>query len=147
MLGSDVPCVPKVCAYITRNDRELLAFEADGHDGLQIPKGTIESGESPLEALRREVEEESGLTELQSIRRVANDVWVRRLSPPKLYHRHFFHASVDDDRDAWTHVVTGEGEERGMEFEYSWLELPSSRDFVLALDDYLHLLEPTSPRL
>ncbi|WP_049892601.1 NUDIX hydrolase [Natronococcus jeotgali] len=146
MVGTEVPCVPKVCAYITRNGRELLTFEADGHDGLQVPKGTIEPGESPREALRREVAEESGLTELGSITRLAEDVWVRRLSPPKLYRRHFFRVSVEEDRDAWTHVVTGEGEERGMEFEYAWRELPASREFALSLDDYVDRLESTVPR-
>ncbi|WP_293026728.1 NUDIX domain-containing protein [Natronococcus sp.] len=146
MVGTEVPCVPKVCAYITRNGRELLTFEANGHDGLQVPKGTIEPGESPLEALHREVAEESGLTELESTRRLAEDVWVRRLSPPKLYRRHFFHVSVEEDRDRWTHVVTGDGEERGMEFEYAWRELPPARDFALSLDDYVDRLEPVALR-
>lgn len=49
--------------------------------------------------------------------------------------------TVEDHRDGWTHVVTGEGEERGSTFEYFWLDLPSRREFALALDDYLHLLE------
>jgi putative (di)nucleoside polyphosphate hydrolase len=142
MLDADVPCIPKVCAYITRNDRELLTFESDRYDGLQIPKGTIEPGETPPEALGREVEEESGLTGLQSVRRLTTDVWVRRLSPPKLYQRHFFHATVDDNRDEWTHIVTGEGEERGKAFEYTWRELPADHEFALGLDDHLHLVEP-----
>ncbi|WP_306058365.1 NUDIX hydrolase [Natronococcus wangiae] len=147
MVGSEVTSVPKVCAYITRNGCELLVFEGPDRGGLQIPKGTIESDESVREALRREVEEESGLTALRSIQHLASDVWMRRRSPPKLYERHFFHASVDVDRDEWTHVVTGEGEERGVEFEYFWHELPSTRDFALALDDYVHLVERSLPRL
>jgi putative (di)nucleoside polyphosphate hydrolase len=146
MFGSPIPCVPKVCAYITRDDRELLTFEGDGHDGLQIPKGTVDPGESLREALHREVEEESGLTALQSVRHVRSDVWVRRLSPPKLYQRHFFHARVDDDRDEWTHIVTGEGEERGKPFEYAWQQLPADREFALALDDYVDLIDPIPVR-
>lgn len=141
MVGAATTYVPKVCAYITRNERELLVFKGPNHNGLQIPKGTIESGESKLEALRREIKEESGLTALRPIRHVASDIWIRRVSPPRFYRRHFFHTSVDDAPDEWTHVVTGDGEERGSEFSYFWHELPSNRTFALALDDYVHLVE------
>ncbi|MFC4542076.1 NUDIX domain-containing protein [Halosolutus amylolyticus] len=138
---SDVTYVDKVCAYITRGRDELLVFDGPGHDDLQVPKGTIETDEVPRAALEREVEEESGLSTLRSIRHVTSDVWTRRHRPPKRYNRHFFHATVDDDRDGWTHLVTGDGEERGSTFEYSWIDLRSSREFALALDDYLHLVE------
>lgn len=146
MAGFEPTHVPKVCAYITRNERELLVFEGPENEGLQVPKGTIESGESTKEALRREVEEESGLTALRAIRHVASDVWIRRVSPPRFYRRHFFHASVDDVPDEWTHVVTGEGAERGLEFEFSWQELPPSHEFAMALDDYVHLVERSLSR-
>lgn len=141
MIGGSATYVPKVCAYITRGERELLVFDGPNHDGLQIPKGTIEPGESRTKALRREVREESGLVALQAVRHVASDIWPRRYSPPKFYKRHFFHASIDDARDEWTHVVTGDGEEQGTEFEYFWHELPASSEFALALDDYVHLVQ------
>ncbi|WP_158058242.1 NUDIX hydrolase [Halorussus halophilus] len=145
----DVTYVQKACAYITRNDpesatgRELLVFEGPGHEGLQIPKGTIESGEQPHTAVLREITEESGLA-VGETQYLTTDVWTRRHSPPKRYVRHFFHANVDESRDHWTHTVTGEGEEVGMDFEYSWVELPASGDFALALDDYVHLLGQSS---
>jgi 8-oxo-dGTP pyrophosphatase MutT (NUDIX family) len=127
--------VPKACVYVTRGGgSQLLVFEADGHEDLQVPKGTIEPGESPWTAARREVAEESGLR-LQTLRRVASDVWPRRRG--RLYLRQFFHADVDEPRDAWTHVVTGDGAERGERFHYSWVDLPTSRRFALSLDDYL----------
>lgn len=71
---ADVTYVNKVCAYITRGRGELLVFEGPGNDGLQVPKGTIETGEAPHAALQREVEEESGLSTLRSIRHVTIDV-------------------------------------------------------------------------
>jgi len=148
--ADDVTYVPKACAYITRNGerdtdgnrvgdgRELLVFEGPGHEGLQIPKGTIESGETPREAVFREVAEESGLGALADPRHLATDVWTRRRA--RRYVRHFFHATVHDPRDRWTHTVTGEGEETGAEYEFSWVELPSAREFALALDDYVELI-------
>ncbi|WP_132058616.1 NUDIX hydrolase [Halorussus amylolyticus] len=133
-----VTYVQKACAYITRGDSELLVFEGPGHENLQIPKGTIESGETPREAVFREIVEETGLGALDGTRHVATDVWRRR--PARRYVRHFFHATVHEPRDEWTHTVTGEGEESGAEFELSWVELPTGSEFALSLDDYVHLV-------
>jgi len=138
--------VPKVCAYITRGDGKLLVFEGPGHDGLQIPKGTVEPGEDPREALFREVLEESGLGALNSTRHVATDVWTRRLSPHKRYVRHFYHATVYEPRDNWTHEVTGEGEEAGETFHFRWVdpERVDDREFALELDDYVQAVAETT---
>lgn len=130
----------KVCAYVTRNDSELLVFEGPGHDGPQVPKGTVE-GDEPLErALRREVREESGLRPRAPLTPLASDVWMRRHHPPRYYVRHFYHVAVDEPRDAWTHTVTGTGEEAGCEFAYSWVPIDAATDFALDLDDYVPLL-------
>lgn len=145
MTGNEGEYVQKACAYITNATGELLVFEGPGHDGLQIPKGTVEADESAREAVFREVAEESGLGSLGMTRQVASDVWTRRRSPPKYYVRHFFHATVHEPRDRWTHTVTGEGEEAGVEFEFSWVEPPTEREFALDLDDYVHLLGEPRP--
>jgi len=140
VLAHNVTYVGKVCAYITRDDGEVLVFEGPGHDDVQVPKGTIESGETPRDALYREVIEESGLATFEGVDHLVTDVWTRRESPPKRYVRHFYHVPVHEPRDEWTHVVTGTGEERGAEFEFSWLDLPTDAPFALDLDDYLHAL-------
>jgi|GEM_PF-1227309 8-oxo-dGTP pyrophosphatase MutT (NUDIX family) len=132
--------VRKVCAYLTRNDRELLVFDGPGHDDLQIPKGTIEGQEPPREALRREVREESGLQPDADPTHLASDIWTRRHHPPRRYLRHFYHLPVDEPRDNWTHVVDGDGAERGLEFEFTWLPIRDARGLALDLDDYVPLL-------
>jgi 8-oxo-dGTP pyrophosphatase MutT (NUDIX family) len=137
--------VRKACAYITRNDRsELLVFRGPGHDGLQVPKGTVEPGESPTAAVKREIAEESGL-DVDSVRPIVADVWTRRTAPLKKYVRHFFHVDVDEPRDEWAHVVTGDGPERGRTFRFFWVDLPPDGAFALSLDDYLRDLEPPTP--
>lgn len=138
--------VPKACAYITREGDELLVFEGPGHDGLQIPKGTVEPDEHPREAAHREIAEESGIESPADLRHLETDLWQRRASPPRYYLRHFFHVSVAEPRDRWTHTVTGEGGERGLEYEFSWVDLPSAEEFALALDDYVHRLDAESAR-
>ncbi|GGN14739.1 NUDIX hydrolase [Halarchaeum nitratireducens] len=144
MSDTDVTYVGKACAYVTRGGSELLVFEGPGHDGLQIPKGTVEPGEETREALYREVIEESGVSTFHGVHHLSTDVWVRR--DARRYVRHFYHAPVHEPRDAWTHVVTGDGEEVGAEFDFSWIDLSTAADatFALDLDDYLHALAPAS---
>lgn len=141
----NVTYVHKACAYITRKTGELLVFEGPGHEGLQIPKGTLETGESPREGLFREVREETGLENLHGARHVTTDVWTRRRSPPKRYVRHFFHATVHEPRDEWTHTVADGGEEHGSEFEFEWVDPTTRREFALDLDDYAQLFSTESP--
>ncbi|RQH03296.1 NUDIX hydrolase [Natrarchaeobius oligotrophus] len=136
----DVTYVRKACAYVTRGTGELLVFEGPGHDGLQIPKGTLEPGESPREGLFREVCEESGLATLSATRHLSTDVWTRRRRPPKRYVRNFFHSRVHEPRDRWIHTVTDGGDEDGSEFELFWIDPSTPREFALDLDDYVHLL-------
>ncbi|MEF8818226.1 MAG: NUDIX domain-containing protein [Haloferacaceae archaeon] len=138
MSGHGVTHVKKACAYITRDDAELLVFEGPEHDGLQIPKGTVEPGERPREAVYREAIEESGLAAFEAPRHLTTDVWTRRAG--RRYVRSFYHARVHEPRDAWTHTVTGAGEERGTEYEFFWVDLPASEPFALDLDDHLGLL-------
>jgi len=141
---NNVTYVQKACAYITRQTGELLVFDGPEHDGLQIPKGTLESDESPREALFREVIEESGLGTLSSTSHLTTDVWTRRESPPKCYVRHFFHSTVHEPRDQWTHTVTDGGGEHGSEFNLHWVDPSTAQTFALDLDDYVHLLPNVS---
>ena len=128
MERSNVLYVEKACAYITRNGSELLTFEGPGHNGLQIPKGTVEPGELLPE------------TAVEGAHHLVTDVWQRRLSPPKRYVRNFYHVPIHEPRDEWTHVVTGTGEEVGAEFSFSWVDLGTDERFALDLDDYVHAL-------
>lgn len=143
MHGSHATYVQKACAYVTRESGELLVFEGPDHEGLQVPKGTVESGESPRAAVFREIAEESGLGTVGPVRALTSDVWCRRPSPPRWYVRHFFHARVHGAPDRWTHTVADGGAEDGNEFAFSWVDPTADRDreFCFDLDDYLFLLE------
>lgn len=121
-------------------------FEGPEHDGLQIPKGTVEPGEGPREAIYREAVEESGLAAFEEPQHLVTDVWTRRRSPPKRYVRLFYHAPVHEPRDGWVHTVTGEGEEVGADYRFSWVDLSTDARFALGLDDYLHLLSERGER-
>lgn len=62
-----LPVRPGVGAVILRRDAaggEWLAVVREADGSLTLPKGGIEPGEDALTALRREVHEETGITEL-----------------------------------------------------------------------------------
>ena len=107
--------------------------------GCRSRRGRSNRTNPPLEALFREVLEESGIGTVGDVRHLASDVWTRR--PGRKYVRYFYQTSVYEPRDRWTHTVTGTGEDRGVEYKFSWIELPTDREFALALDEYLPLLE------
>ena len=114
----------KVLAYITRERdgcRELLVFTHRDYPeaGVQVPAGTVEPGEAIEAALFREIREESGLTNLQLARKLAEH---RETEWGQI--RHVFHLIAPNGTpDRWTHIVHGQGEDAGMAFEYRLVDL------------------------
>lgn len=128
----------KAYAYVTRSDGDasLLVFEhRDAAAGVQVPKGTVEAGEEPCDAVVRELYEESGLEAVETVRRLATDTWDHH-SKPKAYRRHFFHVEVDDAPEAWEHTVTGGGEDHGVVYSYFWAD-PAEVSLTRDMGDYL----------
>jgi 8-oxo-dGTP pyrophosphatase MutT (NUDIX family) len=84
--------VPKAVGYVLHR-RRLVVFTHDhvSRDitGVQVPAGTIEPGESPADAVVREVHEETGLTAriVSSLGVERYDVWP---SKPEVHERHFY---------------------------------------------------------
>ena len=61
-IGHDLLLLPSVAAVIRNSDGRLLLQEKASGEGWSLPAGAIEPGESPAQAVRREVLEETGLT-------------------------------------------------------------------------------------
>jgi 8-oxo-dGTP pyrophosphatase MutT (NUDIX family) len=59
-IGSDLLLVPSVAAVIRDAEGRLLLQEKSSGEGWSLPAGAIDPGESPEQALRREVLEETG---------------------------------------------------------------------------------------
>jgi 8-oxo-dGTP pyrophosphatase MutT (NUDIX family) len=60
-IGHDLLLMPAVAAVIHDGQGRLLLQERSSNEGWSLPAGAIEPGESPEQALRREVLEETGL--------------------------------------------------------------------------------------
>lgn len=122
--------VEKVIATITKGDR-LLVFSHPHHPeaGIQVPAGTVESGESPDEAVLREAREETGLDGL--LLRSALGVREYDLTAMSVARRqrfHFYHLTVASDAPCrWRHFEEhpSDGSATPIEFELFWVQFAS----------------------
>ncbi|MEK5037058.1 NUDIX hydrolase [Sporosarcina sp. FSL K6-3457] len=118
----------KVLAYITQGEeaqRKLLVFEHKEHPdaGLQVPGGTIETNELLIDALYREIEEETGIP--RDHLELKGKVNKTNYFPPNkdiFYERNIFHlAYMGEKTSEWEHCVAGGGEDDGMIFCHRWV--------------------------
>lgn len=129
----------KAYAYVV-SDGQLLVFDHPNPDaGVQVPKGGVEPGESPRDAVVRELREESGLTDIAVESLIAEDEWPHP-EKPKAYRRYFYRVTPTNGTPAaWTHEVTGSGEDEGMEYAYFWTD-PAEVSLTADMDDYVDRL-------
>lgn len=120
----------KVIAYITKGEgkhRKLLVYENanDSETGYQVPGGTIERNELLLDALYREIEEESGIVRDDLV--LEGKVKSSKFFPEDknvIYERTIFHFSyTGQEKNTWEYRVEGEGKDAGQVFSYRWIPL------------------------
>lgn len=134
--------VRKAYAYILRERQgqvEVLTFMHRDYPeaGVQVPKGGIEPGESPVEAATRETLEEVGVRGGQLLGEVARDVWTDPEGNAQERHIFAFRAP-SDVADTWEHMVCSAGEDDGMVFVCAWLPIVDApRALVPGHADYL----------
>jgi len=126
-----LPAVEKVGAFIIRRNREelyelLLFHHADMPEvPLQIPGGSIDSGpETAVEAVHREVREESGLADLEVIRKVGVSDWFWPEGEFWVKRHLFLLEAPRETPDTWIHSVGGCGSDARLRFAYHWLRPP-----------------------
>jgi 8-oxo-dGTP diphosphatase len=141
--------IRKAIAYITRHGStgtpELLVFEHRDYPeaGTQVPAGTVKEGESPEEAVMREVEEETGLEECRLVKKLMVYDW---LNPEtgQINERHLFHvAAPHDTAEKWTWVETDGGrvpELEGYVFHFRWVRLDKPIELAGDQGDYLGVI-------
>ena len=107
---------------------ELLVF-AHPLAGVQIPKGTVECGETLEQAALRELQEESGLVLEAAPRQIGT--WRRHVSlkqtkdgQPESHDWSVFVLEAPGGLpDRWRHAAKGSPEEEGLVFAYHWLRI------------------------
>jgi 8-oxo-dGTP pyrophosphatase MutT (NUDIX family) len=83
-IGNDLLLIPSVAAVITDGEGRILLQEKASGEAWSLPAGAIEPGESPDEAIIREVLEETGLNvSVEKILGVYGGIGFRYLYPNK----------------------------------------------------------------
>lgn len=117
--------------YVTRGEMLLVFHHRDfplQEVGVQVPSGTVESGESPEQAAVREVREEAGLVNLRLIRYLGAAEYDVRPGRHEVHERHFFHFTGPDDiPDEWLWFEEHDGVAAPTAFLFSWLPLTKAR--------------------
>ncbi|PLC06986.1 NUDIX hydrolase [Variovorax sp. RO1] len=136
--AAPVATIPKACACLVDARGRLLVFRHPEDGNMQLPKGTIEPGESPEAAVRRELLEESGLVfagRLESLgtleRECEAGVEGNTHRHPQRWHI-FLMRDPRDLPETFEHMATGSPEEEGLVFSFYWLEADADiEDFAL----------------
>jgi len=133
--------IEKAFGYITRTHEDqlqVLVFEQNSVGaGIQVPKGTVEEGETPLDAVKREMLEETGLTTLVVQALIAQDYFNHPSGV--LQKRYFYHLTSDETRDAWQHHPTGLNE-GDLIFSFYWISAEQDALIAKGHGDYLYRL-------
>ncbi|MDA7415072.1 NUDIX domain-containing protein [Xenophilus arseniciresistens] len=127
--------IGKACACLVDARGRLLVFDHPGDGGLQLPKGTIEPGETPEEAARRELLEESGLAfdgPLQDLGTLLRDCAAgeesNRHAHAQLWHLFLMRWQGDALPEHFAHTAHGSPEEDGLVFAFRWLAAGDALD-------------------
>lgn len=120
----------KVLGYITKGEgpnREILVFQHKNNSkaGFQVPGGTIESHELIIDALYREIEEETGIKRCDlELRGKVDKTNFYPENRDRIDQRTIFHlAYIGEDRKEWEYCVKGNGKDARLTFCHRFIPL------------------------
>lgn len=123
----------KVLSYILRtknSSTEVLVFDHRDYPeaGTQVIGGTVDPGEDLVEALLREILEESGLVFSSSdIKTRLGETTYQRRDIPEINFRHYYLIYSIDLPDTWAHTVHSNGADNGLVFDFFWLPIEKAK--------------------
>jgi 8-oxo-dGTP pyrophosphatase MutT (NUDIX family) len=117
----------RIVAYITWENR-LLVFEHTEFPeaGIQVPAGRPEADKTLEEAVMREAQEETGLTDLRMVSRLGSRLFEFTEVAGDIENRHFFHLEyLGDAPEQWLHheEQPSDGSPSPIEFRFFWVDL------------------------
>ena len=135
----------KVVLYATWRGRLLVFREPDFPEyGIQVPGGTMESGETPEQAARREFAEETGLVAPACLTLLGERTYgyAPPGGPERLHRRWFFHLPLEGDfAETWEQMeMTPDAGGPPIRFALFWLKLPLGEALFGELDALLDIL-------
>ncbi|MGJ7492199.1 NUDIX domain-containing protein [Variovorax sp. ZT4R33] len=119
--------VHKACACLVDSRGRLLVFDHPEDGGMQLPKGTVEPGETPEAAVRRELLEESGIAYDGPLQPLGTMDRECEAGVEGNVHRHaqlwhvFLMRTDGALPETFEHIASGSPEEDGLVFRFRWL--------------------------
>jgi putative (di)nucleoside polyphosphate hydrolase len=107
---------PNVAIVLMNDERQVFWAQRTSNDGWQFPQGGMRTDETPVEAMYRELREETGLTPDHVELVGATPGWLRyRL--PRRYQRHFSKPLCIGQKQVWflLHFI---GDESAFRFDH-----------------------------
>lgn len=106
--------------------------------GLQVPGGTQEPLETLEDCLLREIREEAALTNVRLVQYLGQTRYFFE-KKQRYVTRHYYHLTISECADIFTHIVQSQDEDNGWIYHYHWLDLTQDTNVVLggALGQYL----------
>lgn len=137
----------KVLAYITRGQEpnwEILVFEHKDHPnaGWQVPGGTIESDELIIDALYREIEEETGIPRKDlELNGKVNKTNYYPEDSDVMHERSIFQLTyIGETLKEWEHRVEGDGEDEGLTFCHRFIPIQELPELAANQDQAIPLI-------
>jgi len=145
---------PNVAMVIMNNDSQVFWAQRSNNDGWQFPQGGMNTDETPVEAMYRELHEETGLAEKHVQLLGATPGWLRYQLPRRFQRSQckplcigqkqvWFLLKLHDDNVQFDFKTTGEPEFR----DFRWVDFWYPADNVIRFKrrvyrQALTLLEP-----
>jgi ADP-ribose pyrophosphatase YjhB (NUDIX family) len=140
----------KVYAYVTHGDR-LLVFVHPNHPdaGVQVPGGTLEEGEEPVDGALREAVEETGRADLEVVRFLGEaERDMADFGRNEIHRRFYFHLRCSGSPpERWRHGehTSSDGIPGPIPFDFYWVPLDGELpDLIADMGQLLDRLQPTS---
>ncbi|HEX3048990.1 MAG TPA: NUDIX hydrolase [Bacillota bacterium] len=100
----------------------VLTLDIKDYPFYRIPGGNAEPGESPVDTLRREVGEETGILDITIVRLIGVHKYYKEYLNSWVERTDFLVTGSSNLPDTWEYRVQGTDEDQGHTFTYSWIE-------------------------
>lgn len=137
MISGEPELRKRVYLYVVkRNDLLVLRHVDFPVLGLQIPGGTVELNEAPIDAAAREAYEETGLTKLGSPKFLGVTVVNSEREDEQSLEAWFYRIqAVEEAPESWFHTeLFASGDKGNVRFELSWIPQSKATELLSATD-------------
>lgn len=117
----------KVFGYIIQQnengERSLLVYLCVPGVPFRLVGGNVDPGEEVMDALHREIAEESGLNDLTIIKKLGTQHYYKAFIDANVERHDYLLHSNKRLPQSWKHVCSSDGDDDGEVFKYQWITI------------------------